>query len=96
MKYRFEWDENKAMMNLRKHGVSFPEAIKVFDNPSAVEQFDDAHSTEHEQRFWRLGLANMKLIYVVFTAIEETIRIIHARTADKRMERMYEREKGKD
>jgi len=36
------------------------------------------------------------LIYVVFTATEDTIRIIHARKADKQMERIYEREKGKD
>jgi len=96
VKYQFEWDENKAMMNLRKHGVSFPEAVKVFDDPYAVEQFDDAHSTEQEQRLWRLGLVGLRLIYVVFTATEDTIRIIHVRKANKRMERIYEREKGKD
>ena len=60
MKYQFEWDESKAMINLRKHGVSFPEAVRVFDDPYAVEQVDVAHSTVEEQRFWRLGLVGMK------------------------------------
>jgi uncharacterized DUF497 family protein len=30
---RFEWDEEKARANRRKHGVSFEEAKTVFDDP---------------------------------------------------------------
>lgn len=31
---RFEWNENKAARNLRKHGVAFEEAQQVFDDRS--------------------------------------------------------------
>ena len=37
---RFEWDEVKAAINAAKHGVSFEEAIEVFDDPQRVEIFD--------------------------------------------------------
>ena len=39
-KYRFEWDSNKAQINLQKHGVSFEEAMTVFYDESALEFFD--------------------------------------------------------
>jgi hypothetical protein len=29
---KFEWDANKAVSNLAKHGVSFEEAKTVFDD----------------------------------------------------------------
>ena len=31
----FEWDPQKATINLRKHGVYFEEAMKVFEDPNA-------------------------------------------------------------
>jgi uncharacterized DUF497 family protein len=34
----FEWDEAKAAENQRKHGVSFEEAVTVFDDPLFVLQ----------------------------------------------------------
>ena len=30
---RFEWDGEKAKQNLKKHGVSFEEAVTVFYDP---------------------------------------------------------------
>jgi uncharacterized DUF497 family protein len=45
----FEWDESKAVANLKKHGVSFEEARTIFDNPLALIFDDEAHSQE-EQR----------------------------------------------
>ena len=30
---RFEWDEEKAASNLRKHGVDFELAKEVFEHP---------------------------------------------------------------
>jgi uncharacterized DUF497 family protein len=40
MRVEFEWDENKAQININKHGVSFEEAKTVFDDPFALI-FDD-------------------------------------------------------
>jgi uncharacterized DUF497 family protein len=40
----FEWDQSKAVSNLKKHGVSFEEAKTGFDNPLAVIFDDEPHS----------------------------------------------------
>ena len=45
----FEWDQDKATSNLKKHGVSFDEASSVFADPLAAIFDDEVHSTE-EQR----------------------------------------------
>jgi hypothetical protein len=46
----FEWNEEKAQFNLRKHGVAFTEAITVFDDPTTLnnnmrEEYDFSHAT---------------------------------------------------
>ena len=33
---RFEWDPGKARTNQRKHGISFEDAMHVFDDPYAL------------------------------------------------------------
>jgi len=50
MDLQFEWDDAKAAANVRKHGVSFEEAITVFGDPNAITIFDVEHS-ETEDRF---------------------------------------------
>ena len=51
---RFEWDPDKAAVNLDPHGVSFEEAATVFGNPLAVTFFDPDHS-EEEAPIWPSG-----------------------------------------
>jgi uncharacterized DUF497 family protein len=34
---RFEWDEEKALINLKKHGLAFGEILSVFDDPNSLE-----------------------------------------------------------
>jgi uncharacterized DUF497 family protein len=87
---RFEWDDEKAAANIRKHGVSFEEAARVFADPRAIEIIDEEQSIG-ERRFAMIGLADAGLLYVVFTERAEAIRIIHARKADRKMERFYEK-----
>ena len=43
---RFEWDDQKAIANLKKHGVSFGEATEVFYDPNALEDYDALHSDD--------------------------------------------------
>jgi uncharacterized DUF497 family protein len=45
----FEWDPRKAGSNLKKHGVSFAEALTVFSDPVA-RIFDDPDHSSHERR----------------------------------------------
>ncbi len=47
---QFEWDPKKAKENLRKHGVSFDEAVTIFYDPFSATFDDPDHSVE-EQRF---------------------------------------------
>jgi uncharacterized DUF497 family protein len=37
---RFEWDREKALANVEKHGVTFDEAVTIFGDPLAAT-FDD-------------------------------------------------------
>ena len=50
----FEWDPDKAVSNLNKHGVSFAEAGSVLADPVSVTFFDPDHSDE-EDRFITIG-----------------------------------------
>jgi len=92
---QFEWDEEKAEMNRRQHGVTFSEAREVFRDPREVVFFDHDHS-EDEPRYQCIGLSGRRLLFVVYTMRGEKIRIIHARKATKRMTRIYEEESSED
>ena len=86
---RFEWDNDKATTNQREHGVSFIEALEVFNDSGAIERYDSLHS-ESEARFGVIGWSSRRLLLVVFTERghgEEVVRLISARPATR-----YERE----
>ena len=88
---RFEWDDEKALANLKKHGVSFGEATEVFYDPNALEDYDAAHSDE-EKRFFIIGVSSLRLLYVVYAErAGDVVRIISARKADKVERENYER-----
>lgn len=53
----FEWDEKKNKTNIKKHGISFPEASTVFLDENAVMFDDDVHS-KTEERFLLLGMSD--------------------------------------
>jgi len=91
---RFEWDDDKAAGNEVSHGVSFEDARWVFTDPFAVEDYDAAHSAE-EDRFQRIGLAQGKLVTVIYTmrsaeTEEETYRLISAWPATPEERKLYE------
>jgi uncharacterized DUF497 family protein len=79
---KFEWDENKNQLNIRKHGIDFAEAAYVFSDPFALSLPDDEHS-ETEERWLLLGKSlNERLLLVVHIyRYDEVIRIISARKA---------------
>lgn len=73
----FEWDQEKAKENLKKHGVDFFEAINAFLDPKRIIAIDDAHS-EIEQRFFCVGKVGSNIMTVRFTYRRRKIRIIGA------------------
>ena len=86
----FEWDSAKAKANLAKHGVSFEEALTVFDDPQARIHVDPDHSQDEFREIAVGHSAGNRLLLVSFTERTETIRIINAREPDKHERRDYE------
>ena len=92
MAYIFEWDPQKAVANLRQHGVSFDEATEVFGDPLAVNMPDPDHSIGQE-RFLLLGLCSRGRLLVVSYAERGTrTRLISVRIASRSERRQYEEE----
>ena len=75
--------------NLRKHSISFKLARLVFAEPLAVDDVDD---DEPEDRARRIGMAEGRVLVVVYTMRGERIRIISARKASKREQDTYYRQ----
>ena len=61
---RFEWDERKAAVNAKKHGISFEEARSVFFDERARLVTDPDHSGA-EERFILLGLSSSLRLLLV-------------------------------
>jgi hypothetical protein len=85
----FEWDENKNLENINNHGISFEQAVKAFDDGLAIPLEDVEHSDENETRYALIGMCEIGLVFVSFTFRGENCRIISARKASRKMERMY-------
>lgn len=85
--YCFEWDEEKAEINKKKHGISFETAAKVFLDEDRLEIYDEAHSLE-EERFITIGRAG-DVLFVVYTVRTPKIRLISARLAVPKERRLY-------
>jgi uncharacterized DUF497 family protein len=87
---RFEWDDQKALENVEKHGVTFGEATEVFYDPNAVEGGDTAHSHD-ESRFFIIGYSSSRILFVVFAdRLGNVIRIISARPPTASERKLYE------
>ncbi|UCI32889.1 BrnT family toxin [Mesorhizobium sp. B4-1-4] len=89
---RFEWDPEKAASNLRKHGVSFETAVRVFSDPSALAVQDRVENGEY--RWQTIGRIDGTLVLLIAHADREedgteVIRIISARRATTKERRYY-------
>ena len=86
----FEFDPAKAAANLKKHRVSFDEAVTVFDDPLSSTLPDDQHSDE-ENRFVIVGMSvTRRLLFVVYTENDSRIRLIGARPVTATEREQYE------
>jgi uncharacterized protein len=87
---RFEWDPEKARRNLKKHGVSFDEAVTAFYDPLSATFLDPDHSDE-EQRYITIGFSSQgRLLGVGHTERGEKVRIISARRATAHERKKHE------
>lgn len=88
---RFEWDENKNQINIRKHKIDFLEASKVFYDPNFIVNEDTRHGYD-EARYQVVGnIDTHGIIFVVHAERRDNvIRIISARKANKKEKRLYQ------
>ena len=78
---KFEWDRDKEKRNIKKHKISFDEAVTVFYDPLSATFHDPDHSIA-EDRFITVGYSSQGRLFVVsHTEKEDAIRIINARPA---------------
>jgi uncharacterized DUF497 family protein len=84
----FEWDTNKAQVNLEKHGVTFEEASEVFFDP--FYQTGDT-TASGEVRLFVLGYSlAYRLLLVVYVERTPRTRIISARPVTRQERKLYE------
>lgn len=76
-----EWNTDKELKNIEKHGVDFTEAMTVFGDPLELTISDPKHSID-EFRFLSIGYSFLnRLLVVSYTEREDSTRIISAQTA---------------
>jgi len=91
---QFEWDPQKELANLSKHGVSFKEASEVFEDPLHLSKLDHRF-TYFEERWITVGKTGSKRLLVVANLFfdsegNEIVRIISAREASRNERKQYE------
>lgn len=83
----FEWDSAKELANVRKHGVTFREAMPVFLDERSIA----APDLSDPSRFVLIGRADdSRVLFVVSCELGERIRLISARKASPAQRRVYE------
>ena len=86
---RFEWDENKNRVNIRKHGINFADVADIFKHPVLMSL--DGREDYGEERWLAVGWIKAVIGVVVYVErMDDVIRIISARKATKSEVRRYE------
>jgi uncharacterized DUF497 family protein len=85
--YDFEYDSNKSISNLEKHGIDFVAAQELWLDTELIEL---QVRSEDEPRFLVIGLITNKHWSVVITYRGSIIRIISARRSRKKEVELYE------
>jgi len=83
----FEWDDAKCKMNIKKHGIDFIDAPVVFDNYTLT--VEDDRFDYGEERFISFGVLKGRVVVIVHTENDNSIRIISIRRATKYEKKAY-------
>jgi uncharacterized DUF497 family protein len=87
---RFEWDEAKRRLNIKRHGIDFVDVEIVFAGET-ITFLDDRFSYD-EMRLLTFGLLWGKVVAIVHTETDAVIRVISVRRASKNEENTYFKE----
>jgi len=85
--YIVEWDDNKAELNFKKHGIRFKIAARVFLDEKRFEDYDELHSNDEDR--WKVVGKVRNVLVVIYTERGEKYRLISARLANKHEEDEY-------
>ena len=85
--YFVEWDDNKAELNFKKHGIRFRVAARIFLDDNRIEDYDELHSDDEDR--WQVIGKVKDILAVIYTERREKYRIISARYATKEEEDEY-------
>lgn len=88
---KFEWDENKNLENIRKHGIDFNDVIEMFSGPVIVN-IDDRFDYAEDRLIGAGFIKSMVAIVVFIEKYADAIRIISARKANKYETRQFKEE----
>lgn len=91
--YSFEWDSHKEELNIKKHGISFDDALAVFADPYHITKQDRYENGEY--RWQTVGMVRDQLLLLVAHTVHDdlmgvSIRIISARKLTKKERKAYE------
>lgn len=83
----FEWEDTKRKSNIKKHGIDFINAPMIFAGYTLT--IEDDRYNYGEERFVTFGILDGRVVVVVHTETEDSIRIISIRKATKYEEKAY-------
>jgi uncharacterized protein len=83
----FEWDDKKRKSNIEKHGIDFINVPMIFDRYTLT--VEDDRYIYGEGRFITFGILEGRVVVLIHTENEDTIRIISIRKATKYEEKTY-------
>ena len=89
---RFTWSETKRKANLKKHGLDFADAERIFSGPMVL--IEDKRRHYGEQRMIGVGLLEVMVVVVVHVESDDQIRIISMRKADSDETDLYYQNAG--
>ena len=75
----YTWDEAKRKSNLRKHGLDFADVPAVLERATYTKE--DARFHYSERRYTSIGIFNGQEVVIVYTEIDNGVRIISFRKA---------------
>lgn len=85
----FEWDLSKESANIKKHGLTFTEAVSCFDDLNGIQLRDRVHSSAEPRYYWVAKSQSERILTTWFTLLDKRIRIIGC-AEWRKFRRMYD------
>ena len=90
----FTWDDEKEKINIRKHGVDFKAAARIFIDEDILIEYNSVDEYTGKELWDAIGFFEAGIMFVVYVERitvngNDIIRIISARYADKKEKKRY-------